>query len=53
MNERIYICDTCHFLFEKEKCNRCPDCGKYSVRLANELEIQEYRDRQKSPENWN
>ena len=41
----IFACDKCHFLFSRTKePEQCPDCGKYTVRLANETERQEYED---------
>jgi len=40
---KIYICDSCHFLFERAgEVERCPDCGKENVRPANDLEQKEY-----------
>ena len=46
----LYACETriCRFLFEsEEEPERCPDCGKKNIRLANEREIQEYERRKK------
>ena len=46
----LYACETkdCRFLFESEKePERCPDCGKTKVRLANSREIAEYEKRKK------
>lgn len=41
---QIYICDSCHYLFEKaDGTDRCPDCGKQNIRPANEQERAEYR----------
>lgn len=40
---QIYVCDTCHFLFERSgEIDRCPDCGKQTIRLAAEAEQKEY-----------
>jgi len=40
---KYYICDNCHFQFERTgECERCPDCGKESVRESNETETAEY-----------
>ena len=42
----IYVCDNCHFIFSRAaELEQCPDCGKYTVRLANEKERQEYEER--------
>mgnify|MGYP004458756051 FL=1 len=46
----IYKCGKCHYLFSSEeeltdKKNshyRCPDCGKFAVRIATEAERKEY-----------
>lgn len=44
----IYVCDNCHFLFSRTaEPEQCPDCGKYTVRLADETERQEYEERLK------
>ena len=46
----LYACETkdCRFLFESEKePERCPDCGKKKIRLANSQEIEEYQKREK------
>lgn len=46
----LYACETkdCRFLFEsEEEPERCPECGKKNIRLANECEIQEYERRKK------
>jgi len=40
----IYVCEKCHFTFERAgKVEDCPDCGKMSVRQANEEEIKKTR----------
>lgn len=50
----IYACEACRFLFEKyDEEGRCPDCGKMSVRLANEDEIKEYNNRYTEKKNNN
>lgn len=42
----IYACDACHFLFKRVgEPEQCPDCGKYSIRAANEKEIEEFLNR--------
>ena len=42
----IYVCDACHFLFKRVgEPEQCPDCGKYSIRVANEEEIAEFLNR--------
>ena len=39
----IYVCDACHFLFKRVgEPEQCPDCGKYSIRTANEEEVAEF-----------
>lgn len=39
----IYVCEKCHFTFERAgKVEDCPDCGRMSVRQANEEEIKKY-----------
>lgn len=48
--KKLYSCETkdCRFLFESEKePERCPDCGKTSIRLANEREKAEFEHRKK------
>ena len=45
----VYVCDNCHFLFSHAAVpEQCPDCGKYTVRPANEAERQEYEERLKA-----
>ena len=42
----IYACDACKFLFHSDsRAERCPDCGKFQVRPANEEEIREFESR--------
>lgn len=46
----LYACETrdCRFLFESdEEPERCPDCGKKKIRLANVKEQAEYEKRKK------
>ena len=46
----LYACETkdCRFLFESEgEPERCPDCGKKNIRLANAKEKAEYEQRKK------
>ena len=46
----LYACEIrdCRFLFESEKePERCPDCGKKKIRLANEREKAEFEQRKK------
>ena len=39
----IYYCDACHYTFEDTNIpDRCPDCGKKSVRTATDSEITDY-----------
>lgn len=52
--KKLYACETkdCRFLFESEAVpERCPDCGKKTVRLANSREIAEYEMYKKEFEN--
>ena len=47
----IYVCDACHFLFKRVgEPEQCPDCGKYSIRTANEEEIAEFLNRKPEEE---
>lgn len=42
----IYACDHCHFIFSRaSEPEQCPDCGKYTVRLATEEEQNEFEER--------
>ncbi len=51
MAAKIYTCKNCLFVFTRVgECEQCPDCGKMTVRLANEEEIKEFEDRLKHPE---
>lgn len=46
----IYACDNSHFLFSRTiEPEQCPDCGKYTVREADEAEKQKYEERLKQP----
>ena len=39
----IYACDNCGFVFTRnEETEQCPDCGKYEVRPADEMEEKEF-----------
>ena len=52
MAAKIYSCKNCGFIFMRVgECDQCPDCGKYSVRLANEKEIKEFEYRKTHPDN--
>lgn len=49
--KQIYTCKSCKFTFEyKGKCDRCPDCGKDTVMLANDKEREEYMHRMDNDE---
>lgn len=38
-----YICDECKYQFIKtEDTDRCPDCGKKSIREATAQEVEEF-----------
>lgn len=51
MPARVYACDTCGFVFTRTgECEQCPDCGKVTVRYANEKEIKEFEFRLQHPE---
>ena len=42
----IYACDNCGFLFSRSsEPEQCPDCGKDTVRPANEVEQEEFAAR--------
>ena len=39
----IYVCQNCHFLFERiGVCDQCPDCGKDQICEASDPEKAEY-----------
>ncbi len=39
----IFVCDKCRFIFSRTvEPEPCPDCGKYTVHEASEVERQEY-----------
>ena len=41
--EMIYTCDNCGFVFKRnEETEQCPDCGKYEVRPADDMEQKEF-----------
>lgn len=56
----IYKCGKCHYLFSSEeeltdKKNshyRCPDCGKFAVRIATEAERKEYAIQLQREDSW-
>ena len=51
MGAKIYTCKNCGFIFTRVgECEQCPDCGKYTVRTANEEEIREFEYRKNHPE---
>ena len=42
-----FYCNSCRYIFEEaEGCQQCPDCGKMTVRIANEEERSEYKRNQ-------
>ena len=48
--KKLYACETrdCRFLFEsEEEPERCTECGKKNIRLANVKEQAEYEKRKK------
>lgn len=50
----LNVCRLCHYLFESEtKVERCPDCGKFAVRLATLEEKKEYEQRESGKDNEN
>ena len=52
MAAKIYSCKNCGFIFTRVgECDQCPDCGKYTVRLANKEEIKEFEHRKRHPDN--
>ena len=54
----IYKCEKCHYLFQPAKepdeeqndRYRCPDCGKFAVRVATDAERKEYEIQLKTVE---
>lgn len=49
----VYACDNCYFLFSRSGTpEQCPDCGKYAIRPATEMERSEFSARLKKPEPW-
>ena len=39
----VFVCDHCHFLFSRySEPERCPDCGKETIRPATDEEIREF-----------
>ena len=51
MAAKIYSCKNCGFIFTRVgECDQCPDCGKYTVRLANDEEIKEFDYRKSHPD---
>ena len=56
----IYKCGRCHYLFSSEKeltdkkdnRYRCPDCGKFAVRIATEAERKEYAIQLQREDPW-
>ena len=56
----IYKCEKCHYLFqpakepdeEKNDYYRCPDCGKFAVRVATDAERKEYEIQRKTVDDW-
>lgn len=48
----VYACERCHFLFSRvSPTDRCPDCGKESIRPATLEETAEFEKR-KSDDLW-
>ena len=42
----LLACNHCNYLFESDKLvDQCPDCGKFAVREANEIESEEFSSR--------
>ena len=56
----IYKCGKCHYLFsseeeltdKKDSHYRCPDCGKFAVRIATEAERKEYAIQLQREDPW-
>lgn len=56
----IYKCGKCHYLFsseeeltdKKDSHYRCPDCGKFAVRIATEAERKEYTMQLQREDPW-
>lgn len=44
---KAVLLQSCRYIFEEaEGCQQCPDCGKMTVRIANEEERSEYKRNQ-------
>ena len=51
--EMIYACESCKYLFKGEPgLKQCPDCGKKSVRPADLMEIEEYKNNHSGNSIW-
>ena len=51
--EMIFTCDRCRFIFRREKePEQCPNCGKPTVREADQAERLEYEARLKASREW-
>ena len=56
----IYKCEKCHYLFALDQAltdlqgnrYRCPDCGKFGVRIADVAECEEYRLQEQAVKEW-
>lgn len=55
----IYKCGKCHYLFSSEELTdkkdshyRCPDCGKFAVRIATGAERKEYAIQLQREDPW-
>lgn len=50
--KKVYICERCRFLFSQDAVpDRCPDCGKETVRPAEPAEVQEYERQRQDAKN--
>ena len=50
----IYTCDKCRFIFERVgEVGACPNCGKPSIREADEPERDKYKKNRSSAGNSN
>lgn len=51
--QMVCVCDNCHYTFEiVAKAERCPDCGKVTIRSATDKEEREYYECQNEMLSW-
>lgn len=51
---KYFICEACRFQFTRiDQPDRCPDCGKESVREATESEKEDFLKLLEEKKHWN